>query len=108
MNPYGSLCSTSYKTLVFNLRIILRSHTTPRDITSIYQSCYHTNPVHRSPLYPREPTLRSSKDNLHTLNTLKMSDVAMDTPADSQTSRGTNVRANKPDTYYSDRNKLEA
>ena len=37
----------------------------PRDITSIYQLCYHTNPVHRSPLYPREPTLRSSKDNLH-------------------------------------------
>ena len=37
-----------------------------------------------------------------------MSDVAMDTPADSQTSRGTNVRANKPDTYYGDRNKLEA
>jgi hypothetical protein len=37
-----------------------------------------------------------------------MSDVAIDTPADSQTSRGTNVRANKPDTYHGDRNKLEA
>jgi hypothetical protein len=32
----------------------------------------------------------------------------MDTPADSQTSGGTNVRANKPDTYHGDRNKLEA
>jgi hypothetical protein len=37
-----------------------------------------------------------------------MSDVAMDTPADSQTSGGTNVRANKPDTYHGDRHKLEA
>ena len=32
----------------------------------------------------------------------------MDTPADSQTSGGTNVRANKPDTFHGDRDKLEA
>ena len=56
MNPYGSLCSTLYKTLVFNLRIILHSRT-PRDIISIYQSCYHTNPVHRTHSFPENQLL---------------------------------------------------
>ncbi|RYO52239.1 hypothetical protein AA0116_g11632 [Alternaria tenuissima] len=37
-----------------------------------------------------------------------MSDTAMDTPADSQTTGGTSSRSNKPDTYNSDRAKLEA
>jgi hypothetical protein len=36
-----------------------------------------------------------------------MSDVAMDTPADSQTG-GNTIRGNKPDTYHGDRKKLDA
>ena len=44
---------------------------------------------------------------LNTLNTLTMSDIAMDTPTASQTG-GTTVNAYKPDLYYGDRNKLEA
>jgi hypothetical protein len=43
----------------------------------------------------------------NTLKTLKMSDTAMDTPESSQTYGHSTLKAQKPDNFYGDRNKLE-
>ena len=44
---------------------------------------------------------------LNTLNTLKISDIVMNTP-NASLNGGSSTRGNKPDLYHGDRNKLEA
>jgi hypothetical protein len=59
------------------------------------------------PTYSLRTNPRLSLDNLYTLNTLKISNVIIDTPTNSYT-RGTISCANKPNVYYSNCNKFKA
>lgn len=90
------------------LRFILRNRLDSQTLVLLHRSTNRANTLSRPTLLTYSPRTnpRSSSDDLHTLNTLKMSDIAMDTPTDSQTG-GTTVRGNKPDLYHGERSKLE-